>query len=135
LGKYSLCQSSISADPAKVEAIARIPIPKDKKRIFSFFGMMTYLSRFLPKLSTTTKPLQRFTYADEDNHHHMLKFSHVKEIIKKVPVLGYFDVKKAITQQCDASNTGLRASLLQDGRPIIFSSSSLTKIEGNFVPI
>jgi hypothetical protein len=76
--KVHLCQSSVkfyghilssngvSADPAKVEAIDRIPIPKDKKHMLTFLGMVTYLSRFLPKLSSITEPLRRLTCADEN---------------------------------------------------------------------
>jgi hypothetical protein len=57
----------------QVEAIARTPNPKNKQRI---------LSRFLTKLSTTTEPLRRLTYADED-HQFTKKHVEVFHISKK----------------------------------------------------
>ena len=42
----------------------------------------------------------------------------------------YFDCTKPMVIQTDASEYGLEATLLQDGRPINFASKILTDVEG-----
>ena len=42
----------------------------------------------------------------------------LKNMCCKAPVLAYYDVKKEVTIQCDASKSAVGAVLLQEGRPI-----------------
>lgn len=42
------------------------------------------------------------------------------------PVLKYFDCSAEVTLQCDASEKGLGAVLLQNGQPVAFASKTLT---------
>lgn len=51
------------------------------------------------------------------------------------PVLRYFDAKEATTLQCDTSDTGLGATLLQRGQPIAYASRPLTATERNYAQI
>ena len=44
-------------DPRKVDAIHGMPSPDNKQQLQHFLGMVTYLSPFLPSLSTHTAPL------------------------------------------------------------------------------
>ena len=44
-------------DPKKVDAIHKIPPPDSKLQLQHFLGMVTYLSPFIPSLSTHTAPL------------------------------------------------------------------------------
>ena len=41
-------------------------------------------------------------------------------------MLKFYDVTKEVTIECDASLTGLGASLLQEGQPVAFASRALT---------
>ena len=50
-------------------------------------------------------------------------------------MLRYFDPSKAVTLQCDASESGLGAVILQEGQPIAFSSRALTSTEINYAQI
>ncbi|CAB3998294.1 Hypothetical predicted protein [Paramuricea clavata] len=45
---------------------------------------------------------------------HEKAFKTVKDYLAKAPVLAYYDVTKEVTIQCDASETGLGAVLLQE---------------------
>ena len=50
----------------------------------------------------------------------------VKNLITSVPVIGYYNPKDELMIQCDASKTGLGATLLQSGYPLAYSSRALT---------
>ena len=52
-------------------------------------------------------------------------FNDVKDLVTQAPVLTYFDVIKPLTLQCDSSEKGLGAALMQDGRPVVYASRAL----------
>lgn len=49
--------------------------------------------------------------------------------------MSYYDHKKELTLQVDASKFGLGATLLQDNKPIAFASKSLIPTEVNYAQI
>ena len=49
--------------------------------------------------------------------------------------LAYFDCTKPVVIQTDASEYGLGAAFLQNGRPIAFASKALTDIETRYANI
>ena len=59
----------------------------------------------------------------------------MKNLVSKHPVLKYYDVNEEVTIQCDASEKGLGASLLQNGQPVAFVSRTLTQIERRYAQI
>ena len=62
-------------------------------------------------------------------------FKAVKQLVATAPVLRYYDVTEEVTVQCDASQKGLGATLLQQGQPVAFASRSLSKIEQQYAQI
>ena len=56
-------------------------------------------------------------------------------MIISAPVLAYYDVTKPVVIQCDASKSGLGAALLQEGRPVAFSSRVMSQTEQNYAQI
>ena len=50
-------------------------------------------------------------------------------------VLRYYDMAKRVTIQADASQTGLGAALMQDGKPISYASRDMTDTEQNYAQI
>ena len=42
----------------------------------------------------------------------------VKKLVTEAPVLAYYNKKKELTVECDASSKVLGAALLQDGKPL-----------------
>ena len=48
------------------------------------------------------------------------------------PVLGFYDVKKDITLGCEASSGNLGACILQENRPIAYTSRSLTETQKSY---
>ena len=70
-----------------------------------------------------TEPLRRLEDRDVKwcwLEQHQQAFNNVKKALAKAPVLRYYDVKKEITIECDASDTGLGAMLMQEGQPVVF---------------
>ena len=48
--------------------------------------------------------------------------SQVKSLVTQAPVLKYFDSTKGVTLQCDASDKGLGAVIVQNDQPIAYAS-------------
>ena len=97
-----------------------------------------YLSPFIPGLSTLTAPLCELLKKDTDfiwNCTYDATFQQVKEAVVSDTTLRYFDPSLPLTIQVDASQVGLGAALLQNGKPIAFASKALTKTECRYANI
>ena len=137
IGHLLTCDG-LKPDPKKVAAIKMMPEPTDVQSVKRFLGMVNYLSKFLPHLSTITEPLRRLEDKDVEWHwdeNHQKAFEEVKHLITNHPVLCYYDVTKEVTLQCDASQSGIGAALLQEGQPVAFTSRALTATERNYAQI
>ncbi|XP_041461547.1 uncharacterized protein K02A2.6-like [Lytechinus variegatus] len=135
---HLLTATGLKPDPKKVQAVVEMPTPTDKKGVQRLLGSVTYLARFLPRLSDVAEPLRRLT--DKDVHfewrpEHEETLKEVQQLLTQAPVLKYYDVKEEVTIQCDASEKGLGATLLQNGQPVSFASRSLTRSEQNYAQI
>jgi len=53
----------------------------------------------------------------------------------ETPVLQYYNVKKPITIQTDASSFAIGCTLLQNGHPIMYVSKTITPTQQNCVQI
>ena len=62
-------------------------------------------------------------------------FSKLKNILSSTPVLTFYDVKKPVIISCDASQSGLGALLLQDGKPVAHASRALSSAETRYAQI
>ena len=125
-------------DPKKVEAIHKMPPPEEPQELQKFLGMTTYLSPFIPSLSTFTAPLRELLRKDSEftwNDSYQEAFNTVKQMVGKDTTLRYFDSRKPVVIQVDASQKGLGAALLQDGGPVAFASKALTLTEQRYANI
>ena len=125
-------------DPAKVEAINRMPKPSDVRAIQRLLGLAQYLAKFLPKLSDITKTLRDLTLKGATwnwTKKHEASFQALKKAVTEAPILEYYSLDKEVTIQCDASQSGLGAALLQNGHPIAFASRALTPTECKYAQI
>ena len=64
-------------------------------------------------------------------------FQKIKDLIAKSATkpLWYYDQRKPVTVQADASQRGLGTCLLQEGEPIAYASKSLTDTETRYANI
>ena len=56
-------------------------------------------------------------------------------MVKAPPILKYYDPQKDLVLQCDSSENGLGAALMQDGKPLAHASRALTPTERNYAQI
>ena len=59
----------------------------------------------------------------------------IKKLVSQAPVLAYYDPKAELVLQCDASNKGLGAVLLQNSRPVAYKSRPLSETESRYATI
>ena len=115
-----------------------MPPPQDVAAVQRLLGLAQYLSKFLPHLSDITKPLRELTQKDTvwvwgPAQQEALK--NLKTAVSSTPILRYYNVNEEVTLQCDASQTGLGASLLQNGQPVAYASRALTATETRYAQI
>ena len=127
-----------SLDPGKVDTVPTLLAPTNISKLQEFLSLVTYLSPFIPGLSTLTAPLQELLKKDTVfmwNHTYNAAFEWVKEAVVSDTTLRYFNPSLPVTIQVDASQGGLGAVLLQNGKPIAFASKGLTETECQYVNI
>ena len=135
---HLLTREGLRVDPKKVEAIKEMPVPKDAKAVQRLLGSVNYLAKFVPHLSNIMQPLRRLLDKDTEwcwLHTHQQAFDEMKKALTTTPALSYYDVMKPVVIQCDASDSGLGAALLQNGLPVAYSSRALTSAETNYAQI
>lgn len=133
---HVICQDGLKPDPDKVQGIKEMPTPTSKQDLKRLLGMVNYLQKFAPNLSEVTAPMRdllkegnQFRWNEQVQG---CSFKRVKEILSAAPVLKYFDPKDDVELQCDASDRGLGACLVQEGQPVAYVSRSMTETEGNY---
>lgn len=135
---HLITRDGLKPDPAKVEAIKKMPKPSDVKSLQRFIGFVTYLSRFLPDLSDLLEPLRQLTKSDTMwswNHAHDSVFEDVKRLVTTSPVLAFYNPEEDLAIQCDSSCTGVGAALLQQDQPLAYASRALADVETRYAPI
>ena len=135
---HILTESGIKPDPDKVKAIQEMPPPQNKAGISTFLGMVNYLCKFLPHLSSLTKPLREVLRKESLfiwDEQLQSCFDLIKNTLSNDATLSYFDVSKEVTLSADASKDGLGACLTQNSKPIAYASKSLTDTQKRYAQI
>ena len=126
--------------PRKIQGITEMTPPIDKQQLAIFIGMVTYMGNFAPHLSHHTELLRVMLKQDAVFHWDEAtnaSFQKIKDLIAKTAsqLLRYYDRTKPVTVQADASQRGLGACLVHEGKPIAFASKSLTDTETRYANI
>ena len=107
-----------------------MPAPTNKKQVQTFIGMINYLSKFSARLSEIVKPIQELAKNKipfNCGQEHKSAFIQMKQEIISTPILAYYNPKKQIVLQTDASINGLGACLLQEENQYILQAKHLQK--------
>ena len=109
-----------------------------KRQVQSFIRMINYLSKFSARLSELAEPVRKlakekvpFNWDPE----HQETFNLVKREIADAPILAYYNLRKQMILQTDASSKGLGACLLLEGKPVYFTSKALPETQQRFVAL
>jgi hypothetical protein len=127
-------------DPYIIEAIEKIPLPKDKNSLQSFFGKINFIRRFFLDFTKIVKHLNRLLKKDacfEWDDDGKKDFQHIKEEITITPVLISPDLSKYFIIFSFASRDTIVGVLLQkndqeDEQLISFMRKSLRDLKINY---
>ncbi|XP_065075510.1 uncharacterized protein K02A2.6-like [Ochlerotatus camptorhynchus] len=132
--------SGLRPDPAKVEAISKLPPPSDVSGVRSFLGAINYYGKFVSNMRALRYPLDNLLKTESKfdwNTQCQQAFDRFKQILTSDLLLTHFDPKKEIIVSADASSVGLGATIshkFSDGsiKVVQHASRALTKAEQNY---
>ena len=124
-----LSESGVTPKITKTEAILKLEHPTSLKQLRSFLGSINHLSKFIPnaanltdklrpllrkenekkKLKNIRVPVKKFEWGPEYTE----VFEKIKQAVANIAKLNYYDPIRATRVKCDASHSGLGASLEQ----------------------
>jgi hypothetical protein len=135
---HQVTNEGLRPDPNKVKAIQEMPVPTDMAAVQRLGGFVNYLAKFLPQISTVMSPIRNLTKAGTPWNWSEVQdkaFTEVKRLVSEAPILRYYDANKPLTIQCDSSEKGLGAALLQEEQPLAYISRALTETECRYAQI
>jgi len=133
-----LTSKGLKPDPATVQAVTKTSKPQDIEGVQHLNGFVNYLANFLPKLSEVMELIRHLTRKDTPWHWSTEQdkpFKTVQKLVTEAPVLCYYNPKNKLTIQCDASQGGLGAVIMRNGRPIEYASRALMDTETRYAQI
>jgi hypothetical protein len=133
----------VKIDPARVESIHKISIPRSKKDIQSFLGKINFIRRFIPNFAELVKHITGMLRKDSEVKWHDAvrdSFEAIKKALMSAPTLINPDYCKYFYIFPFASNDTIAAVLLQRNdqgheQPVDFFSKTLRDVEVKYEPI
>ena len=121
--------------PKKFKAIQALPVPKTRKQLRQFIGMINFYRDMWQKRSELIAPLTALTsknvkYEWKDDHQKC--FEDIKRVIGRELLLCYPDFKAPFEIHTDASKLQLGAVISQKGKPIAFYSRKNNSAQQNY---
>jgi hypothetical protein len=123
-------KDGIRVDPKNIEAIQDWPHPKTLKILWGFLGLTGYYSKLVKNYGKIVAPLTALLKNNSFNWTTTATqyFQTLKMSMCTTPVLTLPNFTKTFVLECDASGKGIGVVLMQEGRPLAFTSKQLSKI-------
>lgn len=119
---HVITQNGVKVDDDKIKAITLWPRPATPRALRGFLGLTGYYRKFVKDYGIIAAPLtsllrkNSFTWTDDSS----LAFEKLQAALSDTPVLALPDFSEPFVVECDASEAGIGAVLLQKERPIAF---------------
>ncbi|XP_061509571.1 uncharacterized protein K02A2.6-like [Anopheles gambiae] len=116
---YIIDTNGMRPDPAKIEAITRLPEPTDLTGVRSFLGAINYYGKFVPNMRELRYPLDSLLKADTPfrwTKECRQSFNNFKTLLSSNLLLTHYDPKQNIIVSADASSVGLGATIRHEVR-------------------
>ena len=133
-------QGQVRPLDAKIQTIAKFPIPTSRKELARFLGMAGYYRNFCLNFSDIAAPLTnllskkvKFVWTDDCQ----MAFDKVKLLLQKSPVLKSPDYEKPFKLIIDSSDVGTGSVLVQEAsdgldHPVSYFSKKFLKYQKNY---
>jgi hypothetical protein len=132
---HVLSAKGIAVDPSKVKDILEWNPLTTIHQVRSFLGLAGYYRRFISDFSKLVKPITsllkndtNFNWSSRCNE----AFEQLKVLLATALVLAQPDIEKPFDVYCDASGSGLRCVLMQEGQVIAYASRQLCRHEEHY---
>ena len=106
----------VRADPEKVKAVKKWPVPRHVKDLRQLLGLANYLHKYSKNYAERTKPMSDLLKKDAAwtwSKEQVDAFSSVKQFLVEAPVLALPDVDKSFSVVCDESNFAIGSAPMQ----------------------
>lgn len=139
--------SSLGIKPLEkyLKVIETFRAPETIEEIQSFLGLVNFVGKWIPNLSTLTEPMRKLLRQKIHKNANItalwqkeqaVALNELKSCLSKIPTLGYYDPKDRTQVIADASPVALGSVLVQydnkGPRIIAFGNKSLTNIEKRY---
>ena len=129
---YHVTREGFLPIPKKVEAIQALAVPKTRKQLRQFIGMINFYRDMWQKRSGLLTPFTALTsknvkYDWKDEHQRY--FDAIKRVIGREVLFAYLDFNAPFEIHTDASKLQLGAVISQKGKPIAFYSRKMNSAQ------
>lgn len=139
---HAITKEGVKPDSRKIKAVKEFPVPRTKKSIKQFLGLVGYYRRFISNLASIAKPLTQLLKKDIPfvwNESAQVAFENLRDAICTEPLLQFPDFKQPFHITTDASDYALGAVLSQgvigQDLPVAYASRTLNNAEINYSTI
>ena len=134
LGYHVTCDR-VMPIPKKVKAIQSLTVPKNRKQLHQFIGMINFYrgmwqkrSELLAQLTALTSKNVKYDWKDG----HQKCFDAIKRVIGREVLLGYPDFNAPFEIHTDSSKLKIGVVISQKGNHIAFYSQKINSAQQNY---
>jgi hypothetical protein len=122
-------KDGVKVDPKTIEAMQDWPHPKTLKSLHGFLGLAGYYHKFVKNYGNIVAPLTSLLKKNSFTWTRTVAqdFQTLKMSMCTTPILTLPDFTKTFVLECDASGKGIGVVLMQEGRPLAFTSKQLSE--------